>query len=57
MCLISVPNLKEIDERKGGSKLLYLNQCKEEKCEENRAIFRNVYLRNYYCTVGFVCEV
>ena len=48
MCLISVPNLKEIDERKGGSKLLFLNQCKEEeKCEENQAIFRNIYIYIY----------
>ena len=48
MCLISVPNLNEIDSREG---YLFLAQnyfvirCEEEeeeeKGEENRAIFRN----------------
>ena len=47
MCLISVSNLKESKLREGLLKVIVLNQCKEEKCEENWAIFRNTYLANY----------
>ena len=48
MCLIGVPNLKEINPGEGyfWLKVVALNWCKEEKCEENWAIFRNVYLAN-----------
>ena len=44
MCPISVPNLKEIDKRKGcfsWLKIVGVNRCEEEKCEENWAIFKN----------------
>ena len=49
MCLISVPNLKEIHPGKGWLKLIVLSRCKEdeEKYEENRAMFRNTYFKNY----------
>ena len=49
MCLISVPNLKEIHPGEGVLSWLkvVVNQCEEEKCEENWAIFRNAYLTNY----------
>ena len=49
MCLISVPNLKEIHQGKGWLKVIVLDGCKEqeEKHEENWAIFRNVYLKTY----------
>ena len=51
MCLIIVPNLKEIHLGKGcfsWLKVIVLNQCEEEeKYEENRTIFRNAYLKNY----------
>ena len=49
MCLISVPNLKEIHSEEGGFwlKVIVLNRCKEEENEENEAIFRNAYLKNY----------
>ena len=50
MCLIDVPDLKEIKPREGflcGSKILQ-KRCKEEgeeeQCEENWAIFGSVYL-------------
>ena len=52
MCLIDVPNLKEIKPQEGyllcGSKILQ-KRCEEEeegedKCEENWAIFGSVYL-------------
>ena len=47
MCLISVPNLKKIDPLEGWLKVIALNWCKEEeKCEENWATFRNVYVAN-----------
>ena len=42
MSIIGVPGLKEIETREG-----YFNTtqiCKEEKCEENWAIFRNKYV-------------
>ena len=50
MCLISVPNLKEIHPGEicfSWLKVVALNWCEEEKCEGNRAIFRNAYLTNY----------
>ena len=52
MCLISVPNLKEIHPGEDcffWLKVIVLSRCKEEeeKYEENWAIFRNVYLKNY----------
>ena len=48
MCLISVPNWKEIHLGEGWLKVIVLNRCKEEeKCEENQAIFRNIYLAHY----------
>ena len=46
MCLISVPNLKEIHSREGWLKIIVLNWCKEEE-KENQEIFRNIYLTNY----------
>ena len=47
MCLISVPNLKEIHLGESWLKAIVLNRCEEaEKYEENRAIFRNLYLTN-----------
>ena len=48
MCLISVPNLKEIHPGEGWLKVV-VNWCEgeEEKREENWAIFRNLYLTNY----------
>ena len=50
MSFISAPNLK--NRSMGRLFLCDLNMfvilCKEEeKCEENRAIFRNKYLKNY----------
>ena len=53
MCLIVVPNLKEIDPWEGCFWLVKVTFVKryeeeEEKGEENRAIFRNTYLANYY---------
>ena len=48
MCLIGVPNLKEIDPGESWLKVIVLNWCEEEeKCEENRAIFRNLILGNF----------
>ena len=50
MCLISVPNLKEIHPEKAffsWLKVIVLNRCEEEKYEENQVIFRNAYLKNY----------
>ena len=49
MCLISVPNLKEIHPGEGfWLKVIVLSRCEEEeKYEENRAIFRNAYFKNY----------
>ena len=56
MCLISVPNLKKSIHEKGvfaWLKVTFVKRCKEEeeeeeKGEENRAIFRNTYLTNYW---------
>ena len=55
MCLIGVPNLKEIDSWEGCFWLAQSYFCKmsceeeeEEIGEENRAIFRNTYLANYW---------
>ena len=47
MCLISVPNLKEID--KGEGCFLAQRYCVKsvQRCEENWAIFRSIYLANY----------
>ena len=52
MCLISVPNFKEIHPREGCfflAQVIVLNQCEEggEKFDENWAIFSNAYLTNY----------
>ena len=54
MCLISVPNLKEIHLGEGCMFFLVQSYCfksvrrrVEEKYEENRAIFRNAYFKNY----------
>ena len=50
MCCISVLNLKEIHLGEGcfsWLKVIILNRYKEEKYEENRAIFRHTYLKNY----------
>ena len=50
MFLISVLNLKEIYVGEGcffWLKFIVLSQCKEEKCKENRAIFRNTYFKNH----------
>ena len=45
MCLISVPNLKEIHP---WLKVTVLNRCEEEeKCEEKWVILRNAYLADY----------
>ena len=44
MCIISAPNLKEIHLEEGWLKVTVLNWCKKEKCEENWAIFRNLYV-------------
>ena len=44
MYFFGVPNLKEINQREVGLKVVVLNQCKEE---ENQVIFRNIYLTNY----------
>ena len=50
MCfiIICLPNWKEIHPGEGFSwlKVIVLNWCKEEKYEENQAIFRNAYLKN-----------
>ena len=43
MCLIDVPNLKDRKVILCGLKILQ-KQCKEEKCEENWAIFGSIYL-------------
>ena len=52
MCLIGVPNLKEIDPWEGcfgWLKVTFVKRCEEEeKGEENGAIFRNTYLANYW---------
>ena len=52
MCLIGVPNLKEIDPREKGVfgwlKVTFVKRCEEEEGEENRAIFRSTYLANYW---------
>ena len=44
-------------------KVMFLNRCKEEKCEENQAIFRNVSCRvlsqfysNLVCKVVYILE-
>ena len=50
MCLISDPNLKVIHLGEGyfsWLKVIVLNRCEEEKCENNWVIFRNMYLANY----------
>ena len=51
MCLIGVPNLKEIHPIKCCfflAQSIVANQCKEEeKYEENQAVFRNAYLKTY----------
>ena len=51
MCLISVPNSKEIHPRKrlffSWLTVTVLNRCEEEKCEENWAVLKNAYLANY----------
>ena len=54
MCLISVPNFKEIYLGEGcffWFKIIVLSWCEEEdeeeRYEENRAIFRNTYFKNY----------
>ena len=63
MCLISVPNSKKIHPTEDCFSwliVIVLNQCLEEKCEENQAIFRNVYLANYVLTrfsSNLVCKV
>ena len=51
MSIISVPNLKEIKawegcDLKNITVILCKGEEKEEKCEKNRAIFRNNYLKN-----------
>ena len=56
-----MPNLKEIDLQEGCLWLAQSYFCKwceeeEEKGEENRAIFRNTYLANYW-TENLVCRV
>ena len=52
MCLIGVPNLKEISLLEGcfgWLKVTFVKRCEEEeKCEENGAIFMNTYLINYW---------
>ena len=50
MCLIGVSNSKEIHPQEDcfWFKVKLLDQCiKEEKCEENQAILRSTYLKNY----------
>ena len=47
-CLIGVLNLKEINVREGWLKGTFVKWCEEEKGKENRAIFRNTYLTNYW---------
>ena len=50
MCLISVPNLKEIHLGEGCFFLAQsycFKSVQRRKYEENRAIFRNVYFKNY----------
>ena len=45
-----MPNLKEINLQEGcfcWVKATFVKQCKEEKGEENGAVFRNTYLVNY----------
>ena len=54
MCLIGAPNFKEINL----GYFLAQSYCfrsvqKEEKCEENWAIFRNVYFANYCVAQNF----
>ena len=49
MSFISTPNLREIETWEGyfmRLKNIFVTLCKEEKCEENWAIFRNKYLKN-----------
>ena len=45
MCIISVPNLKEIETWEGYFMRLKILCKKEEKCEENQEILRNKYLK------------
>ena len=52
MCLISVPNLKEIHPGESWLKVIALNWGKEEeeqdeKCKENWTILRNTYFKKY----------
>ena len=52
MCLISVPNFKKSIQEKDvffWLKIIVLSRCEEEEeeYEENQAIFKNAYFKNY----------
>ena len=51
MPYIGMPNLKKSFHEKGvfnWLEVVFVKQCKGEKCEEIGSIFRNTYLKNYW---------